>query len=221
MKAVPEGAAPLFNPEKDKVITTFEELFNKIKEVRDESIILQPQIYADEGFGDIADVRSSREQGQPNQGGKGPSTISDRPTRTTDGGKRGGLRQSGDRSEGGTRTNLSQRQDLQGDGGNISGQRTLPEDNESKTSGDRSGRIDDRGRSEGDIRRSYDMADNPTIARDELALANLPYKPVSKGQSLGLIIPKNMAFEARKQLLKLEEEVGGDIDQYVVDKKGY
>ncbi len=216
-KAVPEGAAPLYDAQKDAVVNNFEELYNRIKEIRDEAI-LQPGNNAEPGVSGTSDVRSPRGEGV--QRPEGTQTISKKSDSETN-------ERKPTKSEGIGETNIRDA----GTGKSISGQpsgvsrpdiRKPPLPTGVQPEGGIGHDPEQTGGGK-DIQRGFDTGPITTITGADLdsKKPNIQYRPQSKGVLLDTVIPRNMSYETFKQLQHLAKEVGGDIDQYVADKLGY
>lgn len=114
------------------------------------------------------------------------------------------------------------------------GQSDLAADGHRRDTGERRGR-DDAGRvgelgDSGDVRpelgvsspaRQQKAGHKPAAAQKPKATEfQVAYEPASSMQSMGTLVPKNMATAARQALADLEKRHGG-IDQYVADQLGY
>lgn len=114
------------------------------------------------------------------------------------------------------------------------GQSDLAADGHRRDTGERRGR-DDAGRvgelgDSGDVRpelgvsspaRQQKTGHKPAAAQKPKATEfQVAYEPASSMQSMGALVPKNMATAARQALADLEKRHGG-IDQYVADQLGY
>lgn len=114
------------------------------------------------------------------------------------------------------------------------GQSDLAADGHRRDTGERRGR-DDAGRvgelgDSGDVRpelgvsspaRQQKTGHKPAAAQKPKATEfQVAYEPASSMQSMGTLVPKNMATAARQALADLEKRHGG-IDQYVADQLGY
>lgn len=218
-KATPSGASPLFDEKRDAVIKSFEDLYNRIEEVRNGSV-LQPGNNADRGPGGITNVQSPGKEAiqKPN----GVETISpneaNRPNKEK-------------QPNAGKDTDVSGRpsgspESIPGKAGGISGgnsqEQTVRGNTLERKPNRGTGKIIEGG-SGGDIQQGFDREPPPAITRAilESDKVNLQYIPESKGVSLDTVIPRNMSFETSTQLRKLAEDVGGDIDDFIVEKLGY
>ena len=124
--------------------------------------------------------------------------------------------------------------DTEGGRAGGTGQSDLAADGHRKDTGERRGR-DDAGRvgelgDSGDVRpelgvsspaRQQKTGHKPAAAQKPKATEfQVAYEPASSMQSMGTLVPKNMATAARQALADLEKRHGG-IDQYVADQLGY
>jgi hypothetical protein len=219
-KETPQGASPLYDAQKDAVIKDFEDLYNRVKEIRDETL-LRPGDDVQRRPGGITDVRSPG--GRKVQEPEGAETLpevevgrpdKEKPTKPSEVGEFG-VRPSGTGKP------------VRGDTGTVgrpdSGKPTLPGSVPGGKAGQEGRRDIDTGRSGKDVQQGFDREPPSAIARAilEEGKPNLPYKAESKGVTLETVIPRNMAYETSKQLRNLAEDVGGDLDQFVADKLGY
>lgn len=221
-KSNPEGYAPLYNPEIEIKINSFEELYNKMKEIRDEAIHRpKPDAF---GIGNVStDVQSPRKQRDKKQSGTetilGGQNIS---TSGESGTISGGVGQSANRPG----SNISTPTDKERPSIPDSGKRPIQKD-DIRGFGEQGGGVESgRNRPSGigeDISSIHDTGIPELSGRDILKeeKAQLPYIPKSKGISLQIVIPKNMYFDTMKTLENLEYEVGGDIDEFVREKLQY
>lgn len=217
-KATPEGASPLFNEARDAEIKNLEDLYNRVKEIRDGNL-LQLETDADGRPSGIIDVQSPT--GKSIQQPEPTPTISKGPDSITDTGKSPKSQENPnlDIRPSGTR------EPIRGESDSISG------DNTTKSPiSDGSGKPDDgtagdiiEGGSGGDVQEGFDREPITPIKGTNLELdkPKVPYKAESKGVSLDTVIPRNMAYDTARTLRKLAESVGGDIDLYVAKKLGY
>jgi len=217
-KEIPQGAAPLFDAQKDAEIKDFEDLYNRIKEIRNETL-LRSEPNAERGLGGTSDVRSpgrkdiqkpGRTETIPEKEISRPDT--EKPSELTEVGDTG-LRPSGTGEPISGKPGRTGRPDI--------GKPTLPGSASEQGKG-KTGSID-TGRSGKDIQRGFNREPASVTPRTILEVDKpfLPYKAESGGVSLDTVIPRNMSYETSKQLKILTEDVGGDIDQYVVDKLEY
>lgn len=124
--------------------------------------------------------------------------------------------------------------DTEGGRAGGTGQSDLAADGHRRDTGERRGR-DDAGRvgelgDSGDVRpelgvsspaRQQKTGHKPAAAQKPKATEfQVAYEPASSMQSMGTLVPKNMATAARQALADLEKRHGG-IDQYVADQLGY
>ena len=124
--------------------------------------------------------------------------------------------------------------DTEGGRAGGTGQSDLAADGHRGDTGERRGR-DDAGRvgelgDSGDVRpelgvsspaRQQKTGHKPAAAQKPKATEfQVAYEPASSMQSMGTLVPKNMATAARQALADLEKRHGG-IDQYVADQLGY
>ena len=124
--------------------------------------------------------------------------------------------------------------DTEGGRAGGTGQSDLAADGHRRDTGERRGR-DDAGRvgelgDSGDVRpelgvsspaRQQKTGHKPAAAQKPKATEfQVAYEPASSMQSMGTLVPKNMATAARQALADLEKRHGG-IDQYVADHLGY
>ena len=124
--------------------------------------------------------------------------------------------------------------DTEGGRAGGTGQSDLAADGHRRDTGERRGR-DDAGRvgelgDSGDVRpelgvsspaRQQKTGHKPAAAQKPKATEfQVAYEPASSMQSMGTLVPKNMATAARQALTDLEKRHGG-IDQYVADQLGY
>lgn len=124
--------------------------------------------------------------------------------------------------------------DTEGGRAGGTGQSDLAADGHRGDTGERRGR-DDAGRvgelgDSGDVRpelgvsspaRQQKTGHKPAAAQKPKATEfQVAYEPASSMQSMGTLVPKNMATAARQALTDLEKRHGG-IDQYVADQLGY
>ena len=124
--------------------------------------------------------------------------------------------------------------DTEGGRAGGTGQSDLAADGHRRDTGERRGR-DDAGRvgelgDSGDVRpelgvsspaRQQKTGHKPAAAQKPKATEfQIAYEPASSMQSMGTLVPKNMATAARQALADLEKRHGG-IDQYVADQLGY
>ena len=124
--------------------------------------------------------------------------------------------------------------DAEGGRAGGTGQSDLAADGHRGDTGERRGR-DDAGRvgelgDSGDVRpelgvsspaRQQKTGHKPAAAQKPKATEfQVAYEPASSMQSMGTLVPKNMATAARQALADLEKRHGG-IDQYVADQLGY
>lgn len=124
--------------------------------------------------------------------------------------------------------------DTEGGRAGGTGQSDLAADGHRRDTGERRGR-DDAGRvgelgDSGDVRpelgvsspaRQQKTGHKPAAAQKPKATEfQVAYEPASSMQSIGTLVPKNMATAARQALADLEKRHGG-IDQYVADQLGY
>ncbi|MGF0009371.1 PLxRFG domain-containing protein [Desulfovibrio sp. SGI.102] len=124
--------------------------------------------------------------------------------------------------------------DTEGGRAGGTGQSDLAADGHRRDTGERRGR-DDAGRvgelgDSGDVRpelgvsspaRQQKTGHKPAAAQKPKATEfQAAYEPASSMQSMGTLVPKNMATAARQALADLEKRHGG-IDQYVADQLGY
>lgn len=124
--------------------------------------------------------------------------------------------------------------DTEGGRAGGTGQSDLAADGHRRDTGERRGR-DDAGRvgelgDRGDVRpelgvsspaRQQKTGHKPAAAQKPKATEfQVAYEPASSMQSMGTLVPKNMATAARQALADLEKRHGG-IDQYVADQLGY
>ena len=124
--------------------------------------------------------------------------------------------------------------DAEGGRAGGTGQSDLAADGHRRDTGERRGR-DDAGRvgelgDSGDVRpelgvsspaRQQKAGHKPAAAQKPKATEfQVAYEPASSMQSMGTLVPKNMATAARQALADLEKRHGG-IDQYVADQLGY
>lgn len=124
--------------------------------------------------------------------------------------------------------------DAEGGRAGGTGQSDLAADGHRRDTGERRGR-DDAGRvgelgDSGDVRpelgvsspaRQQKTGHKPAAAQKPKATEfQVAYEPASSMQSMGTLVPKNMATAARQALAGIEKRHGG-IDQYVADQLGY
>ena len=218
-KATPEGAALLYDRSRDAIVGSFEDLYNRVKEIRDESI-LQPPTDALGGRGGTSDVRNPA--GIPGGGQTGLTPISEGPADKPDKGQSGGSGQVTGGRGGSSTTKQPGSKQPGGLSGGASGQPSLSPPVESGEFGNAGGGIKSEG-PDGDLSEN-NLPNTPDVTgRDilESEKSNLPYRPRSKGVPMGTVIPKNMVYDTQKTLERIEKEVGGDIDEFVRGRLGY
>ena len=216
-KEIPQGAAPLYDEMRDAVVKDFEELYNKVKEIRNETL-LRSGIDAEPRVGGITDVRSpgGKEIQKPGR----TETIPEPKTGKTS--ERQPIKPGGAGESGSGVTKYGE--PLPGKQPGVSGVDTgkPPLQGGIQPGGKGIRGVEERG-SKQDLQRGFDTEPIATITRTDIESnkPNVPYKSESKGTSLETVIPRNMSYETFRQLKLLGEDVGGDIDQYVVDKLEY
>ena len=123
--------------------------------------------------------------------------------------------------------------DAEGGRAGGTGQPDLAADGHRGDTGERRGR-DDAGRvgelgDSGDVRPELGVSPSPhqrgdqkpkTVQKPKATEFQVAYEPASSMQSMGTLVPKNMATAARQALADIEKRHGG-IDQYVADQLGY
>lgn len=123
--------------------------------------------------------------------------------------------------------------DTEGGRAGGTGQPDLAADGHRGDTGERRGR-DDAGRvgelgDSGDVRPELGVSPSPhqrgaqkpkTVQKPKATEFQVAYEPASSMQSMGTLVPKNMATAARQALADIEKR-HGDIDQYVADQLGY
>jgi len=218
IKETPQGASPLFDAQRDAEIKDFEDLYNRVKEIRDGNI-LQPGVDAQRRPGGITDVRNPEGKGIQEAGRTEtlPETEANKPDKEKPAGS-------------GKTTTVSERpsgsgEPISGKPGAISGTDTgkppLQPGIEPKPKGGGNRETERKG-NEGDIQSGFDRESSSITARAVLDSEKpyTQYESESKGVSLDTVIPRNMDYDTRKELRRLADEVGG-IDEFVKDKLGY
>ena len=217
-KQTPSGAAPLKDEIKNKVVSTFEDLFNRIAEVRNETI-LQPGANADRGNSNITNVPGSGKL--PTQKPSGTTTIPGEQISKPNEGKPTKSGQTGSPDKGLSPTGKPISGKPEGVSGTDIEQSGIHTGTTKRGTG-KTGKVDN-GRSTEDLQKSFDRKPTTPVSNDILVSdkPNLTYEPQSEGVKLDTVIPKNMAYETARTLKRFADDIGGDIDEWVKDKLGY
>jgi hypothetical protein len=214
-KEKPEGAAPLRSDEGEKVYTSFEDIYNRMKEVlHARPVVVQPSDNAEPGGG-----RPVRPSGRPQNGGGRTPTV--RPETPATGAGNGGSGSTPGSTGGGTSTGTGNTRPVrQPQGGStatngvIQGTRGSLQPSEPITLTPQEQRQFDERRSARDLERAN------TLESAGIDSLEVPYIPQSFGKRMSAMVPRSMAFDTYAAMNQLEDVVGS-IDHFVLSELKY
>lgn len=217
VKAIPKGVAPLEKDVDSRIVNSFEELFQRIRNFKsNETGLLQPRVDAQPMQGSIVygeesgqdegpDIRPSTTEAAGDDTGSGGTTRT--PTRP-------------DRRPPKPRGNAPE-SDTAGDGISNNDERPFsPLEDEVSNGESTDGRENESEGSDGII---PDNNFKPVPGKRDLSQITqekIAYYPRSKGASVNTVIPSQMADETQRVLTELEEK-HGQIDVFVQKQLGY
>lgn len=223
VKLVPEGVAPLRSEAANAVVSTFEDLYNRInsiKDIRYAQNILSTGV--DGNTGKSNDIHGNDTQSQGTQNEAGSTSIPPGQVRPVSEGSAGTERTPGTNDTGGigSPNNASQ---SNGTGIGVNNNEQRPVSNLEATVPD--GRTNEGGEnvnagSEGNVSGNNPVQSIRKFDTGELSNEKVPYRPKSNGTSVGTVIPSQMATEAERILSDINDTYGG-IDNFVMKKLQY
>jgi len=222
VKSTPSGFAPLGDKNNNPIVKSFEELYNIVDNLNTSKnvtqSILQPGLDANQGKGN--DVYGESAGTKPTNQGQlsGIPEGQVRPTDTTVNSTKGETGSDGGGYVGNSSANT--KSDSQGVSNSDNGIGSIQ--NLASKDDDRSANAaDNRGGGDTGIQRNNPIQSVRKFSANELSeKEKVTYRPKSKGNPVGTVIPSQMASEAERILTDIENEFGG-IDNFVMDKLNY